>query len=872
MKLISCYIENFGGLSQFSQEFGPGLTVIREDNGFGKTTLAEFIRAMFYGFPRKSPKQLSKRQKYRPWNGQKCGGHLTFQHEGRQYRIERTFGATPRGDSFRLLDLETGQESRRFSEEIGLELFGLDADSFERSTYLPQSRESGPLTTDSIRAKLGDLVEDTGDVGNFEKAMNALRAKRSGYIPYRGSGGAVAEVQSRITRLQQALDEGEEKQRRLDRVSAELAQRREEQEQVKAQISSLRQKMQAAGEAAARMAHHQQYERLKAALTEAEEELAQLKKRWPMGFPDAEDLETIADGVEQAARLAAHSPLTAEDQRAARFVEEHQARFAGGIPEPPEFDALREAWDDRRIAQTRLDACALAEEEKRELEWLQSFFAPGVPEEEILRRREQELEEAQRLRRENTRLTAQSVRTVPCKVPSPLTAPLLLGCGAVGLLAGMILLVTERAAPGTIALTIGLLALLCAGYVNLRAGMTRQVTGLDPQVQSLIMENEERAATLEASVRRFTSVYADAAPGEIRRRAARMAALAEREASFAKKRWELNALLAEFDAVLDAFFEKYRCRPEGNSYDAVNRFQRQCETWDRAQRQLRDRDERLEGYRRETEQARAVLERFGEKYGIVPRNRAQVQAVRDDVRRAGELAASAAELKQQTARYSREHADALAAPVPDGAADPAALRIRETELMARQNKVHDELLRLGQEQRRLQEDADRIPELRDELVRRQEEKQAGQRSAALLDETMDFLSRARDRLATAYMGPVRDSFTSLMGRMAGEEPGSILVTPELEVRLERAGASRELAYFSAGQTDLVMLCMRLALVDALFREAKPFVILDDPFVNLDDRHTREALRLLQELSRDRQIVYLVCNSGRVSESFEMKAD
>ena len=61
MKLISCYIENFGGLSQFSQEFGPGLTVIREDNGFGKTTLAEFIRAMFYGFPRKSPKQLSKR-------------------------------------------------------------------------------------------------------------------------------------------------------------------------------------------------------------------------------------------------------------------------------------------------------------------------------------------------------------------------------------------------------------------------------------------------------------------------------------------------------------------------------------------------------------------------------------------------------------------------------------------------------------------------------------------------------------------------------------------------------------------------------------------------------------------------------------------
>ena len=52
MKLISLYIENFGCLHQYDLEFRDGLTVIREPNGFGKTTLAEFIRAMFYGFPR----------------------------------------------------------------------------------------------------------------------------------------------------------------------------------------------------------------------------------------------------------------------------------------------------------------------------------------------------------------------------------------------------------------------------------------------------------------------------------------------------------------------------------------------------------------------------------------------------------------------------------------------------------------------------------------------------------------------------------------------------------------------------------------------------------------------------------------------------
>ena len=171
MKLISLYIENFGGLSQYALSFEDGLTVIEAENGFGKTTLAEFIRAMFYGFPRKGKTlDKSRRQKYTPWNGGKFGGNLIFEAEGVPYRMERTFGATPKGDSFTLIDLNTNKRSNRFTEDIGLELFGLDGDAFERSTYLPQMAEVGNLSTDSIRSKLSNLVEDTNDVGNYEKS------------------------------------------------------------------------------------------------------------------------------------------------------------------------------------------------------------------------------------------------------------------------------------------------------------------------------------------------------------------------------------------------------------------------------------------------------------------------------------------------------------------------------------------------------------------------------------------------------------------------------------------------------------------------------------------------------------------------------
>jgi len=49
LKLIKCYIENFGKLHNYSYNFEDGLNIIKEENGFGKTTFATFIKSMFYG-------------------------------------------------------------------------------------------------------------------------------------------------------------------------------------------------------------------------------------------------------------------------------------------------------------------------------------------------------------------------------------------------------------------------------------------------------------------------------------------------------------------------------------------------------------------------------------------------------------------------------------------------------------------------------------------------------------------------------------------------------------------------------------------------------------------------------------------------------
>ena len=136
---------------------------------------------------------------------------------------------------------------------------------------------------------------------------------------------------------------------------------------------------------------------------------------------------------------------------------------------------------------------------------------------------------------------------------------------------------------------------------------------------------------------------------------------------------------------------------------------------------------------------------------------------------------------------------------------------------------------------------------------------------SLLDDTMALLEQAKENLSSSYLGPIRSSFSKYLHQLWNGQEGNVLVTPDLDVQLERYGQARELGYFSAGQTDLVLLGMRFALVDALFTEEKPFVILDDPFINLDDSRTQEALALLKTLAEDRQIIYLTCNSSRAPQ-------
>ena len=136
MKLIKCHIENYGKLSNLDYNFKDGLNTIKQANGYGKTTFASFIKAMFYGLEAKRSKTLIDRKKYDPWQGGAFGGSVEFELNGKKYKIERFFGKKENEDTFKLIDLSTNLESQDFSQNIGEEIFKLNKEAYERSTFI----------------------------------------------------------------------------------------------------------------------------------------------------------------------------------------------------------------------------------------------------------------------------------------------------------------------------------------------------------------------------------------------------------------------------------------------------------------------------------------------------------------------------------------------------------------------------------------------------------------------------------------------------------------------------------------------------------------------------------------------------------------
>ena len=277
MKLLKCHIENFGKLSDFNYEFKDGLNTIKQENGFGKTTFASFIKAMFYGLEtKKNTKALIDRKKYEPWQGGAFGGSIEIEVNRKKYKIERFFGKKEVDDTFKIYDLSTNLETEDFSQNIGEEIFKLNKEAYERSTFISGQNIETSMN-DSINAKLGNILESENDINSSEKAIRVLDEAIKNYKKTGGRG----EINEKIfekTKLEQKLE-----QSKIDEKA--LQERKNKYEEIKQEINHKKQELEKAQkiltsqmQEEAKKIKKEQYKNLKNNLEESKTNLEQYKK------------------------------------------------------------------------------------------------------------------------------------------------------------------------------------------------------------------------------------------------------------------------------------------------------------------------------------------------------------------------------------------------------------------------------------------------------------------------------------------------------------------------------------------------------------------------------------------------------------------
>lgn len=773
MRLISCYIENFGGLQKFSYDFKRGLNTILEENGWGKSTLAAFLKAMFYGMERTTKRSLdeNERKKYEPWNGGAYGGNLVFEAEGNEYRIERFFGVKDKEDSFILYDVGTGLQSNVYTERIGEELFGIDRVAFEQSIFMKQGIYTVSMT-DSVAAKMSGLMASGDDLDCYEKACNRIDTEMKIYKKI-GNKGRIPELTEEISTLNRKIADAKQVGASIDdwrkRESASLCTL----ESYRTRKNELKLKIKKAGEQAGLIEKSKYYNTLLEEKERLGHNLEQLDFYFRNGIPGEEELEEYRN------KLFLYKK---EDDE---FITEKNIF---------RYPHMAELLKDNPMTEEELDAC--------ERRW------DSVRDKEILlEKTELQIQTIQIREEEKARYLQEKQEgfLVKQKIYFILAALLLIAAIVLYAVVGKVY-----------ALICFVLALSIAVLGTVYMFRKKKITGeQDIENSELVQLQSEREEAVKAidnmkkAVRTYLHAFSPALEEDVpscinKLRITILEMKAEEEKSLQqklqkeKKRHEKEILREDLILFLRKFYQDIgevkeflfkEIEQKRNEYINTERqYQHKCN-------QIRETD-KVDNIPEEEKLSVEVLQ---EEEMVLDQNIAEQEK---HLRQIQQTITQYSQVMEECEKWEMEKQDL-------------------EELLTEYNVKYK-----------------------------------------LLEKTLKYLKTAQTEFSSRYLKKINQSFNGYANLFRDNVFEQSSLDVKLAVKADENGVKRDIGYYSKGMRETLELCTRLALIDALFEKEQPFVVLDDPFVNLDEKSLMGAKKVLMKLAEQYQLIYFTCHPSR----------
>lgn len=872
MKLIRCYIENFGTLSQFEYVFAKGLNTIEEENGWGKSTFAAFIKAMFFGLEYKRGKSITDRDRYTPWNGNRFGGILTFELEGKQYKIERYFGKREKDDYFMLYDLSKNIESRDFTENIGEEIWKVDRDSYEKTAFI--TLNDMELVNDIISSKLGDINEQEADLERSTMALNILEKLSLEIKPKRGKNGLLGkkeaeqkELKSELKICLDSLREMEIKEGWVRQKEEDLLKRNKEIMEIDKEQSKF-----------ALYEKKRHYDFLIQEYQAALEELKNVESFFNgkiLSKEEMDQLEEEADAYINQKRDAFDKRLT-QDQK--RELEELSVRFRNGKPDTNELNQCSgnlTALSHERIKQ---NAYAVTNDMQDRFQALSIKYGGDSSDpakiDGMIRNYQQvvQLEAQARDITKDLERTHRESSEKKEKASQKMVFPLLIA--GISMLILGILIALGSVVIGGVLSSLGVVFMLFSLFmrnkskemVSSQEAVNKEREHYSGKLAAVKKRREELAWSYttflqtvgkEEEFENIPVALANAKT-ECQEYLRLKKEMGDKEQDFKKAEKQT----AKIQAAIEAFFSRYsNASPMKDYEEAFNNLRKKVSRFE----ELKRLEMEYEKSRKSSEEKEASLTPFFDIYyeAFPDSVKTAVLEIREQLTKLEEKQealnkAAARKLEFENKNSTKDFKGVI---VPDKTIEQ--LKSEKEASMDQKDAIMNEVSNYQKDIDRLSLKADKIEDIESILLKIHQETDELLNKRNLLDLTMQCLKDAKEDLAAKYMEEMSEAFDRYIKKIDPKRNANYHINIKLHVMLEKDGQFHDSSGLSKGMKDLIQICMRMALVEAVYKDVgKPVLVLDDPFVNLDSERLDHAASLLQTIGEDYQIIYFICHSSR----------
>ena len=221
-------IKAFGPLTDRTVRFDRGLNVIEGENESGKSTLAMFIKFVFYGLSGKSADgAVSEKEHYINWDFDLAAGYLIAESRRGEFRVDRRLhrvnegGRTLYRESCRITDLSDGTVIKT-PKSPGEYFFGFPEGVFMQSAFV-KDLSGAKIDGAGLKVALENLMSSGDEQINTKRAVEKLDAARKALRHRNGGGGKIPALEEERDRLKELLADSQNAAKKVVDIEGALS-------------------------------------------------------------------------------------------------------------------------------------------------------------------------------------------------------------------------------------------------------------------------------------------------------------------------------------------------------------------------------------------------------------------------------------------------------------------------------------------------------------------------------------------------------------------------------------------------------------------------------------------------------------------------